>query len=169
MGRLRSKIVNQPLVTGPRNNTIVTPIDIRLREATLEDAPSLATLCAQLGYAVILTEIVERMPQFIAAEDSWIAVAVDGNRVLGWMQTQESRSLVDGWSAQIIGLVVDERFRREGIGRALVEGACAWARERGYAEISVRSNAARKGAHDFYPSLGFKLKKTQRCYRKPLG
>ncbi len=140
-------------------------IDTTIREAQLEDVPALATLCAQLGYSVTLEELQERLPGFLGREDAWVAVATDSrNRVLGWMQLGETSSLVDGVGAQIMGLVVDERFRRGGVGRRLVAAAREWAKGRGHAQLSVRSNAARKGAHDFYPSLGFRLKKTQHCY-----
>lgn len=142
-------------------------LEISVREAVLEDAPVIATLCAQLGYSVTLPEIQERLLRYIEGDNVLIAVAVDlENRVLGWMQVAESDSLVDGVGVQIQGLVVDQRFRREGIGRILVQEACDWAKSRGYRKIGVRSNAVRKEAHDFYPRLGFSLKKTQRVYAK---
>lgn len=138
-----------------------------VRPALLGDAPALASLSAQLGYTVTLREIQERLPRYAECDHVLIAVAVDcANRVLGWIQVAESDSLVDGAGIHIQGLVVDQRFRREGIGRQLVEGACNWAKSRGHDQISVRSNAKRKGAHDFYPSLGFERVKTQRVYKK---
>jgi GNAT superfamily N-acetyltransferase len=54
------------------------------------------------------------------------------------------------------------------MGRALIHAAEEWAKEQGYSRIVVRSNAVRKEAHDFYPSLGYNSVKTQKVYRKEL-
>lgn len=145
-------------------------LEISVREAQPEDAPLLAALCAQLGYRASLGDIRQKLPEILGRDDTWLAVAMgEGQRVVGWMQVCEQLSLVDGGSAHLAGLVVDERFRRAGIGKMLVDAAMGWAAERGCERLRVRSNAARKEAHDFYPSLGFKLQKTQRCYVKELG
>ena len=69
----------------------------------------------------------------------------------------------------IVGLVVGERHRRHGVGRALVKAVTEWTRKLGHTTIRVRSNAARVEAHDFYPALGFERTKTQHAYRFVLG
>lgn len=145
-------------------------VDTIVREARVDDASALSVLCSQLGYAVTLDQLNERLPCVLEQTDTAVLVAVDPeNRVLGWMQLKETSSLVDGIGAEIIGLVIDERHRRKGIGRQLVSSAREWASGRGHSKLRVRSNAARQGAHDFYPNLGFYLKKTQRCYALELG
>ena len=61
-----------------------------------------------------------------------------------------------------------EGLRGHGAGRALIEAAVAWARERGVKTLRVRSRAQREGAHAFYEALGFERVKTQVVFRRAL-
>jgi GNAT superfamily N-acetyltransferase len=54
------------------------------------------------------------------------------------------------------------------VGRDLVEYAETWARSRGLASLTVRSNAARELSHPFYEALGYSRDKTQHVYSKAL-
>jgi len=68
----------------------------------------------------------------------------------------------------LLGLVVDARQRRQGVGRRLVAAVEAWAARRGLELVSVRSNVARAESHPFYERLGYARVKTQHAYRKRL-
>jgi ribosomal protein S18 acetylase RimI-like enzyme len=57
-------------------------------------------------------------------------------------------------------VVVDEKFRRLGIGEALVRQAIELAREAGASGVSLTSNPQRAAANQLYLSMGFKLRKT---------
>ena len=69
---------------------------------------------------------------------------------------------------EVAGLVVDEKCRGRGIGRALMGRAESWAREHGCAMVSLRSNVIRSEAHAFYQGLGYSLVKTQHAFRRKL-
>lgn len=53
-------------------------------------------------------------------------------------------------------MIVDSRYRRQGIGRRLVEYAFNRAREAGCYKVQLLSNNRRHDAHQFYRSMGFK-------------
>jgi len=91
-----------------------------------------------------------------------------GHDIVGWIHMMPRQLLYSPRLAEIGGLVVDAEHRRKGVGRALIDAAEEWAEEQGYSRIVVRSNAVRKEAHDFYPSLGYNSVKTQKVYRKEL-
>jgi ribosomal protein S18 acetylase RimI-like enzyme len=57
-------------------------------------------------------------------------------------------------------VVVDERVRRQGIGRKLTEAAIAWAKEIGADTIDLTSRPEREEAHGLYTSLGFEIRDT---------
>jgi ribosomal protein S18 acetylase RimI-like enzyme len=53
-------------------------------------------------------------------------------------------------------LVVDEAFRRQSIGTALLDAAAGRAREKGCRVIELDSGLAREGAHSFYEKAAFR-------------
>ena len=55
----------------------------------------------------------------------------------------------------VANVVVDEEYRGEGVGRALIEEAMKLAREAGAYKLTLSANTGRDGAHGFYRSLGF--------------
>jgi predicted N-acetyltransferase YhbS len=137
-----------------------------LRPATPADAPELAELSGQLGYPSTSAQIVARLERLGDAD--WVRVAESDGRVVAWIHVRGTTSLESEPWAEIVGLVVDEAVRGQKIGQELVEAACLWARERGYGEVKVRSNAVRAAAHRFYERQGFRTVKTQAVFsRRP--
>ena len=63
---------------------------------------------------------------------------------------------------------MDQKLRSGGIGRSLMHAAEAWSKQQGYSQIVVRSNVVRTESHNFYPKLGYTLKKSQEVYTKEL-
>jgi GNAT superfamily N-acetyltransferase len=90
----------------------------------------------------------------------------DQGSVAGWLHVLAESGIESEAFAEIRGLVVDERRRREGIGERLVSEAVHWAGERGLTKVRVRCNILREGAHRFYERQGFSLAKTQAVYDK---
>jgi GNAT superfamily N-acetyltransferase len=145
-------------------------VSVRTRTARLDDAAPVAELAGQLGHPVTPGDIQSRLEVCLGDEDHLLLVAEshDG-QIVGWLHATVSRSLVDEPTCQIAGLVVDEKSRRNGIGRALMQHAEAWAARRGLKWISLRSNVLRNEAHKFYERLGYERVKTQHAYRKRLA
>jgi ribosomal protein S18 acetylase RimI-like enzyme len=67
--------------------------------------------------------------------------------------------LSEGWNryAWIDDIAVDVRCRREGVGRALMDRAVAWAIERNLAGIRLETQNNNVPACRFYESYGFRL------------
>ena len=96
-------------------------------------------------------------------------VAELGGSVVGWIHVFGVRMLTSPcFFAEIGGLVVDAGARRQGVGRALVSQAEAWARAHGYSEVRLRSGLHRTEAHEFYRGIGYELAKTSHMFRKAL-
>jgi ribosomal protein S18 acetylase RimI-like enzyme len=60
--------------------------------------------------------------------------------------------------AYIDNIAVDSKFRRQGAGRALMERAIAWAKEKGFPGIMLETQNNNVAACKFYESCGFKLR-----------
>ena len=141
---------------------------MHIRAASDADLPAIARLMTQLGYPQ--DESVTRAR--VAASDAHghvVFVAEDDAAILGCIQVGAVASLESEAFAQILALVVDEKARGKTIGARLVDAAAAWAAERGYAKLRVRTNVLRKDAHRFYESNGFRLLKEQRVYVRETG
>ena len=73
--------------------------------------------------------------------------------------------LAEGIYAEIVSLIVSEKARGKGIGKALIKEAEKWATKR-VDKIRVRANEIRQYAHAFYINQGFKYAKTQKVFIK---
>jgi dTDP-4-amino-4,6-dideoxy-D-galactose acyltransferase len=109
-----------------------------------------------------------RLPDNIAGEmlATWAANCVNGQqadttlvvrqggKAIGFLGVKRQNS--DGLNLAIIVLIaVDEKARGLGVGRALVQAACAWARERGSSHMIVRTEAPNTAAMRLYERQGF--------------
>lgn len=140
-----------------------------IRHATVDDAPRLAELAAQWGYPADADALRGPLSRLLARLDQSVLVATnDSGTIAGWIHVGEQDLLESGRRAEILGLVVDEKARGQGLGRALVAEAERWAASRGLHEMSVRSNVLRAEAHPFYEAVGYERVKTQHVYSKKL-
>jgi GNAT superfamily N-acetyltransferase len=148
---------------------MAAPKSIVVRAAAESDAEALAHLACELGYPSTAAQVRERLRATSGdrRQEAFVAIDREGN-ILGWIQLSEARSIESEPRAEITGLVVDSRHRGAGIGRLLVERGEAWARDKGFNTIGVRSNVVRERAHLFYERLGYAAVKSQKVFRKPL-
>jgi GNAT superfamily N-acetyltransferase len=137
--------------------------------ASARDAERIAALCQQLGYPASQEEVRRRLNPIQQDEQHAVYVAAlpDG-RVVGWVHVYVCQLLVADPQAEIGGLVVDEDYRRSGVGRLLMQQAEQWAREKGCWAVYLRSNVVRKDAHAFYEGIGYSSAKTSMAFRKAL-
>jgi GNAT superfamily N-acetyltransferase len=144
--------------------------NIIVRSATEADAEALARLTNQLGYVADVGTTRGRVRGILGRATDLILVAEgkDGT-VFGWLQAHASETLESGCRVEIVGLVVAENMRRQGIGQQLVTGAEAWGQKTGSSTVVVRSNVARTESHRFYAALGYLMVKTQAVYRKQIS
>ena len=142
---------------------------VRIRAAQMEDAGRLAELSGQLGYPCTAGDMRRRLRDLLADPEHAVWVAEnESSTIAGWIHVFVKRLLESDREVEIGGLVIDENFRGQGAGMALVERAEGWATARGLKSVYVRSNIVRKDAHAFYQKLGYKIIKTQSAFRKAL-
>ncbi|AXI77171.1 GNAT family N-acetyltransferase [Peterkaempfera bronchialis] len=83
-------------------------------------------------------------------------VAELGGRAVGYIRVVPSTSLAcNAHVRQIQGLTVDDEVRGRGVGRALVEAACGWAREEGATRLTLRVLGHNAPARALYERCGF--------------
>jgi GNAT superfamily N-acetyltransferase len=141
---------------------------VAIRRMRTSDIHAVAGLCGQLGYPATVDQITARWSLLDSDSGHPVFVAADGDRVIGWLHVAHRLLLEYDACAEICGLVVDERERGAGVGRALVAAAEAWARAAGVRTIRVRSRVERDRAHTFYERDGYTRVKTQHVFEKAL-
>ena len=141
----------------------------RIRPARGTDLEAVASLCAELGYPLELTELSSRLSA-LAQEPRHALLVADrpGEGVIGLVHVYTDTWLVMASTAEIGGLVVREGLRGDGVGAHLLAAAERWASERGCSRLFVRTNAIRQRAHRFYERQGYGLLKSQRVYQRTL-
>ncbi|MET0230253.1 MAG: GNAT family N-acetyltransferase [Rhodanobacteraceae bacterium] len=140
-----------------------------IRAARTYDAPAIAELGGQLGYAANRQQIATRLAGIESERSSRVLVAEDATgSVIGWLHVASRTQLTEDACAEILGLVVDESARGAGIGAALIRAAEAWARAEGCTRMRVRSRETRERAHRFYEREGYERNKVQLVLHKAL-
>ena len=125
---------------------------------------AVAELAAQLGYPLATSVISDSLSQLLNDRDEEVVVAVSESKVVAWIHFGRTVCLESKPFAEIRGLVVDEKFHGQGIGKSLVEKAKQWAIEKGVGKLRVRTQMKRAEAHEFYRRLGFSETKTQKVF-----
>jgi ribosomal protein S18 acetylase RimI-like enzyme len=141
----------------------------KVRRAINTDILHITALCGQLGYPSSSGQIAQRVGKIQCQDDHALFVTQqsDGSLV-GWVHVYLCPLVITELEAEIGGLIVDERFRGQGIGQRLMRHAELWSREKGCRGLRLRSNVTRKNAHAFYGRIGYRKIKTSRMYRKEL-
>jgi GNAT superfamily N-acetyltransferase len=145
------------------------PDSLTIRPAALDDSSRLAELCGVLGYPAEPQEFALRLRRVLSRSEHIVFLAeLEPSHIAGWIHAATHEFLEAGQQCEILGLVVASEHRGQGVGRRLVTAAEAWARDRGFEDLTVRSNIMRMESHPFYERMGFTRVKTQHVYRKRL-
>jgi GNAT superfamily N-acetyltransferase len=140
-----------------------------IRHATERDADAIAKLANDLGYLTDPDGVRTGIVALSFSKSDSLFVATDSSDLpVGWLHAHSAYLLVSGIRVEILGLVVSNVVRRQGVGRALVTAAERWAASIGAKAVVVRSSVRRVESHAFYPAIGYETIKTQTVYRKPM-
>ena len=96
---------------------------------------------------------------FVPLLESDALVAEAGDQIAGYLF---GRSAAD--EAEILNLAVVPRYRRQGVGRHLLEVALARWGPRGIARVYLEVRTSNTSAQAFYQALGFELAGVRRGY-----
>lgn len=133
----------------------------------MKDACRIAELCVQLGYPSSAIEVERRLGYILKNKNHALFVAeYTGGLVVGWAHVHQYALPYVELTADVGGVIVDENYRRQGIGRKLVASIEQWARENG-GTVVIRSNVTRKESHRFYEAAGYIRIKDQSALIKP--
>ncbi len=136
-------------------------MDIELREARDEDVESLLCLYKDLELKEYKRLSVEKAREMLAKIRTYpeykVFIALMGSETVGTF----SLLILDGIphngepSGLVEYVVTKKEHQGKGIGKAMMQYAFAYCRQRNCFKLVLSSNMKREAAHKFYDSLGF--------------
>ena len=139
-------------------------MEISIRHISKEDASAITTLSYQLGYPLSPEQILQNISAVIENKDHDAFVAVYGDKIIGWIGVAHAIQIESPPFCEVRGLVVDDQYRNQGIGKMLVEKAKQWGRENTNDKLRLRCNVKRTETQLFYQHLGFRETKQQKVF-----
>lgn len=145
-----------------------------IREAEEKDVNALSELTSQLGYPSEADDICVRLKNLLLNPKNRVFVAEkdfladSNNSIAGFIRFAPYETIYCDAGINITGFAVDEKLRRTGIGRSLMEAVERYAAQNGFAFIRAESVAMRKDAHSVYRKLNFDSEKTQIRFLKKI-
>ena len=138
---------------------------LTIRPAVLTDSDALFSLASAFAtsFSVERPAFESSLDALLQSPDAFIAVAVDGVRVVGYVLGFDHRTFfANGRVSWVEEIMVSEDVRCRGMGRQLMDSFEQWAKRR---ESKLIALATRRAA-PFYNSLGYEESAT--CFRKLL-
>ena len=135
---------------------------VEVREARASDWPEVSALLAELGRPDVRGADDEDFHQscyerYLARPDAVALVAVEAGGVVGFIDLEFRQRLnFRAQEAWVPDLVVAEKSRSRGAGKALLDEALRRARARGCFALELESAVWRERAHAFYLREGMK-------------
>jgi GNAT superfamily N-acetyltransferase len=139
-------------------------MNLIIRKWRPEDIPAMVHLTTQWGFKTTEAMLAKQLTRLDGIENAEVFIAEYEGVVAGRIFVAEHLTVGSEPFAEVHGLVVDEQYRRKGIGKSLIERARQWCGEKGFATLRLRTNAKRPEANFFYPAIGFRMEKQQNIY-----
>jgi GNAT superfamily N-acetyltransferase len=139
-------------------------MNILIRKWKPEDIPAMVRLTFEWGFETTEEKMTRHLKRVDEVDYADVFVAECDGKAVGRVFVAEHLTLGSDPFAEIHALVVDQDYRRKGIGKALIDAANKWAADRGFGLMRLRTNAKRPEANVFYPAIGFRLEKVQNVY-----
>lgn len=119
-----------------------------------------------MGYEYPAEDTRKQLEQLLNDSNHKIYVAVVADKVVGYVHANNYDLLYAPHLKNIMGIAVSSDYKRNGIGKMLLNEVEKWARDTGAYGIRLASGATRTGAHVFYMNCGYIGNKEQRKFKK---
>ncbi|MHB0863349.1 GNAT family N-acetyltransferase [Paenibacillus sp. SEL3] len=102
-------------------------------------------------------KVKEKIEMIIKESKDVIFVYEENNEVLGYIHGSPHELLFSESLVNILGFVVKEKYRNQGVGSMLIERLEQWGKSHGFSGIKLLSHPSRIQAHRFYERRGICL------------
>lgn len=139
---------------------------VSIRRVSISDYKDIYMLNKELGYLYEEEKVREKIKYIIENKKDIILVAYINNNIIGYIHGSEYELLYSDSLINILGFVVKESYRKNGVGKALIDKLEEIAIEKKYSGIRLVSGIDREDAHRFYERNGYIYRKEQKNFIK---
>lgn len=140
---------------------------IIIRECKVQDYKDIVLLNKnEMGYDYPVEDTKKQLEKLLNDSNHKIYVAIISEKVVGYIHANNYDLLYSSHLKNIMGIAVLSAFRKNGIGKMLLNEVEKWAKDTGAYGIRLVSGATRIGAHAFYKACGYSEKKEQKNFKK---
>ncbi len=133
-----------------------------IRECRIEDAERIQLINkTALGYDYNIDATKSRLKKLLKSDRDRIYVAEIDSLVVGYIHGEAYEVIYAPSYINVMGLAVLEEYRRNGVGKALLQTLEGYAKFCGFGGVRLNSGEQRTQAHKFYESLGYDGNKMQ--------
>lgn len=138
-----------------------------IRQAEISDAEDIYYINkTSLGYDYDLEKQKHKLELILKDNTQAVFVAFADGKVVGYIHLENYDAIYADNFKNCLGLAVDNDYKRNGIGSALLKRGEQWAKENGAVGIRLCSGMERENAHKFYVSQGYVENKIQKNLKK---
>lgn len=138
-----------------------------IRQAKITDIEDIYNINKiSLGYDYDLEKQKNKLKLILEDSTQVVFVAEKDNKIVGYVHLANYNIIYMDSFINCLALAVDNDYKRNGIGSALIKQAEIWAKENGAVGIRLCSSIEREKAHEFYLSQGFFVSKLQKNFKK---
>ncbi|MBU6135598.1 MULTISPECIES: GNAT family N-acetyltransferase [Clostridium] len=139
---------------------------VSIRRVSISDYKDIYMLNKELGYLYEEEKVRKKIKYIIENKKDIILVAYINNNIIGYIHGSEYELLYSDSLINILGFVVKESYRKNGVGTALIDKLEEIAIEKKYSGIRLVSGIDREDAHRFYERNGYIYRKEQKNFIK---
>ena len=132
---------------------------ITTRQANIEDFKKVFNLLKELwpNYDLDIKVVKHIFSEGLASDQIYYFVAQKNNEIIGFVSLSITNSLQYGKIATIDEVIVTKKYRRQGVGKNMLNCVESFAKKIHCKNIDLHSGLLRKKAHIFYKSNGFEI------------
>ena len=131
-------------------------MDVVIRDATMEDSSELLQLSNKLIPLADWSSRRVMLEQSLQDPNSTIYVSEVENKIVGFIEERFFPDFVEGSTLSIIqSLMVDAKYRKQGIGTKLLQKAIEESERKAVLEVHVWTEFSNEQARNFYVKHGF--------------
>ncbi|MBP2659291.1 MAG: acetyltransferase [Firmicutes bacterium] len=142
-------------------------LKIVLRECKIQDYVDIVLLNKnEMGYDYPVEDSKKKLGQLLNDSKHKIYVATVDDKVVGYIHANNHDLLYAPPLKNIMGIAISSNYKRNGLGKMLLNEVEKWAMDTGASGVRLVSGAARIGAHAFYINCGYIGVKDQKNFKK---